>query len=130
VFDRQEATAPQILTATEKIMTKKTIIVDEFHQGTSAQAYRDGVQQMRDAVSDIHTKNDGIAAIRANGIVLPTWHTIHVRRTEQPTKTYTIHGSDKFEDSAGNVYNQEEVFGETYDSVAVIDPATGDITTY
>jgi phage shock protein A len=41
-------------------MTKKTIIVDEFHQGASAQAYRDGVQQMREAVSEIHTKNDGI----------------------------------------------------------------------
>ncbi|AJZ56946.1 hypothetical protein OI25_7405 [Paraburkholderia fungorum] len=111
-------------------MTKKTIIVDEFHQGASAQAYRDGVQQMRDAVSDIHTKNDGIAAIRSDGIVLPTGHTVHVRRTGQPTKIYTIHGRDKFEDSAGNVYNQQEVFGETYDSVAVIDPATGDITTF
>ncbi|WP_236077342.1 hypothetical protein [Paraburkholderia domus] len=49
----------------ENIMTKKTIIVDEFHQGTSAQTYRDGVQQMRDAVSEIHKKNDGIAAVRA-----------------------------------------------------------------
>ncbi len=46
-------------------MTKKTIIVDEFHQGASAQTYRDGVQQMRDAISEIHEKNDGIAAVRA-----------------------------------------------------------------
>lgn len=46
-------------------MTKKTIIVDEFHQGTSAQTYRDGVQQMRVAVSEIHKNNDGIAAVRA-----------------------------------------------------------------
>ncbi|ARL04265.1 hypothetical protein [Burkholderia pseudomallei] len=111
-------------------MTKKTIIVDEFHQGASAQEYRDVVQRMRDAVCDIHTKNDVIASIRANGIVLPTGHTVHVRRTGQSTKIYTIHGSDKFEDSAGNVYNQQEVFGEAYDSVAVVDPATGDITTY
>lgn len=41
-------------------MTKKTIIVDEYHQGASAQAYREHVQQMRDAVSETHTKNDHI----------------------------------------------------------------------
>jgi len=111
-------------------MTKKTIIVDEFYQGASSLTYRDGVQKMRDAISEIHTMNDGIAAVRTNGIVLPTGHTVHVRRTDQPTKIYTIHGSDKFEDSAGNVYNQQVVFGETYDSVAVIDPATGAITTF
>ncbi|CAG9236020.1 hypothetical protein PSP6_690125 [Paraburkholderia tropica] len=58
-------------------MTKKTIIVDEFHQGASAQAYRDGVQQMHDAVSDIHTQNDGIAPIAEGetGEVIHTFET-------------------------------------------------------
>jgi len=46
-------------------MTKKTIIVDEYHQGGSAQAYRTSVQKVRDAVSEIHAKNDGIAAVQA-----------------------------------------------------------------
>jgi len=46
-------------------MTKTTIIVDEYHQGGSAQAYRTSVQEIRDAVSEIHAKNDGIAAVQA-----------------------------------------------------------------
>lgn len=46
-------------------MTKKTLIVDEYHQGTSAQAYREGVQKVRDAVSEIHAKHDGIASVQA-----------------------------------------------------------------
>ncbi|UVS88306.1 hypothetical protein EFP18_29985 (plasmid) [Burkholderia glumae] len=110
-------------------MTKNMTIIDEFHNGTSAEEYRDGVL-LRRAVSDIQTKIDIVARIRSYGITLPTGHTVHVRRTGQPTKVYTIHGSDKFEDSAGNVYTQQEVLGESFDSVAVVDPATGDITTY
>lgn len=46
-------------------MTKKTIVVDEYHQGASAQAYRERVQETRDAVAEIHAKNDGITAVRA-----------------------------------------------------------------
>lgn len=46
-------------------MTKNTLIVDEYHQGASAQAYRERVQETRDAVSEINAKNDSIAAVRA-----------------------------------------------------------------
>lgn len=46
-------------------MTKNTFIVDEYHQGASAQAYREGVQKVRDAVSEIHAKNDSISAVQA-----------------------------------------------------------------
>lgn len=46
-------------------MTKKTIIVDEYHQGKSAHEYRDRGQEIRDAVAEIHATNDGITAVRA-----------------------------------------------------------------
>lgn len=46
-------------------MTKKTIIVDEYRAGASAQAFHERVQQMHDDVSKIHQKHDGIAAVRA-----------------------------------------------------------------
>lgn len=64
------------------------------------------------------------------GIVLPIGHEVHVRRTSQPTKIFVIRRHDQFEDSAGNIFGQTEVLGEPYDSIAVIDPATGQITTY
>lgn len=66
----------------------------------------------------------------SNGIVLPVGHQVHVRRTNQPTKIYKILGPDAFEGSDGTVYSQQAVFGQTYDGVSVIDPATGQITTY
>ncbi|WP_186130642.1 hypothetical protein [Burkholderia gladioli] len=66
----------------------------------------------------------------ATGIILPIGHEVHVRRTSQPTKIFKIRRHDQFEDSTGNIFDQTEVLGEPYDSIAVIDPATGRITTY
>ena len=65
-----------------------------------------------------------------NGIVLPPGYDVHVRRTDQPTRIYKFLGNKKFEDSAGTIFDQQEVFGQTFDRVAVINPSTGQITTY
>ncbi len=61
---------------------------------------------------------------------LPNGHHIHVRRTKQPTKIYKILGPNKFEGTDGNIYSQQEVFGQSYARVDVIDPATNEITSY
>ncbi len=65
-----------------------------------------------------------------NGIVLPPGHEVRVRRTSQRTRIYKILGNNEFEDSAGNVYDQQEVLGQPYGGVSVVDPSTGQITTY
>jgi len=78
-------------------------------------------------VGVVRCGSDGTAT---NGIVLPIGHQVHVRRTNQPTKIYKIRSNNEFEDSTGKVYRQQEVFGQAYESVAVIDPATDQITTY
>ncbi|WP_321935368.1 hypothetical protein [Paraburkholderia sp. J8-2] len=75
-------------------MKKKAIIVDEFHEGASAQAYRDGVQQLRDAVSDIHTKNDGIAPILIARVTVGD-ETLVVKADEITAALTALHGEPK-----------------------------------
>jgi hypothetical protein len=64
------------------------------------------------------------------GIVLPAGHEVRVHRTNKPTKSFTIVSHKEFKDADGNVYDQQAVFGETYASVDVIDPVTGETTHY
>ena len=64
------------------------------------------------------------------GIKLPPGHEVHVHRTGKQPKHFLIVSHVEFKGDDGNVYDQQAVFGESYASVDVVDPATGQTTHY
>ncbi len=55
--------------------------------------------------------------------------TVHVRKTGEPTGIYEVVGNNKYRDSNGTVYGLD-IFRPVYESISVIDPVTGAVTTY
>lgn len=65
-----------------------------------------------------------------NGLPLPpVGSTVHVRKTGEPVKIYEVVGNNEYRDSNGTTHGPE-IFGPTHESISVIDPVTGAVTTY